>query len=126
MSLPTSGIHNVDQSSRSNMFTQANQAPGLQPGLPLMGMQAMPGLGHPGHPFVLGSQAGMMHLPPGVIATAAEAMATTPSNSRLGSLGEPTGSLRVSNLMSINYRGLPWIVKIRACSQFKYFDIKFS
>ena len=98
MSLPTSGIHNVDQSSRSNMFTQSGQVPALQPGLPLMGMQGVPGLGHSGHQFVLGNQAGMMHLPPGAMATAAEAMAiasTTPSNSRLGAIGDQS-SLRVS------------------------------
>ena len=98
MSLPTSGIHNVDQPSRSSMFTQSSQAPGLQPGLQLMGMQGMTSLGHPGHPFVLGSQSGMMHLPHGVMATAAEAMAiasTTATNSRLGPMGDQA-SLRVS------------------------------
>ena len=97
MSLPTGGIPG-DQSSLPNMFTQANQAPGLQPGLSLMNMQAMPQLGHHPHPFVLGGQSAMMHLPPGAMATAAEAMAiasTTASNSRLGHLGEQA-NLRVS------------------------------
>ncbi|CAK8675048.1 unnamed protein product [Clavelina lepadiformis] len=85
MSLPTGGMPTSNQSAMPNVFSQQSQVQNMP--LSLMGMSNMPGLGRHAGQFVIGSQAGMIRLPPGVMGAAAEAMVNTASASQLGSLG---------------------------------------